>query len=666
MERMAEHGAALPKERAYRLFVLAVGVGLYSFLAYRSAWLCDDAFISLRTASNFLHGYGLRWNVDERVQTFTHPLWLFVLIGAHAVTREPFYSTLLVSWSISAGAVALLLFGTPGKLSTKLIGLTVLIVSKAFIDFSSSGLENPLTHALIIGFVAVWVRCPPCAKRAAALSGIAGLAALNRLDTALIFAPALVLDACRWRRLEPRLVWYAPAAIPVVLWEMFSVIYYGFPFPNTAYAKLAQVSVETPLINGLNYLYTSLQTDPITLIAIGACFSASFMVRDRDRLCLTGGAVLYLAYAVRVGGDFMSGRFLSAPLCMCVACLMTSAWLNVRRAALASVAIACCALLGHWSPLPAPEEYVAKPIEAYINRFGIHDERRLFFAVDSLSNASHMNPLMPNHPWSRAGFRLRGATNRVHVIEAIGHAGYFAGPTAHLIDHWALSDALLARLPAVHGKYGHYPRVIPDGYVETLATHREHIVDPSLARYHSELESVIRGPVWAWPRFEAIWRLNAGSDGALLDRYAYVRGPQVSIQLQFANPSAHSCVVVYVWNHSRTSGYELDRASTRNRTYRVAWRVTARAATLLSPAGLPRTAAFSGLEPSGWFAVSVAFSDRPDGPLREVHELRYSYRVEHDQLVVQKQPWPTWNENFPAGPWHDGRAPRARLHEAIE
>jgi arabinofuranosyltransferase len=122
-----------------------------------------------------------------------------------------------------------------------------------------------------------------------------------------------------------------------------------------------------------------------------------------------GGAVLYLGYVVRVGGDFMSGRFLSAPLCMSVACLVTSDWLNVRRAALASVAIACGACLGRWSPVPAQEDFVAKPIDAYIDRFGIHDERRLFFAIYSLINASHMKPLMTDHPWSRTGLALRDA-----------------------------------------------------------------------------------------------------------------------------------------------------------------------------------------------------------------------------------------------------------------
>ena len=666
---MAEDGTGSSRKRAHEILISAAALGLYLFLAYRSAWLSDDALISLRTASNFLHGYGLRWNVDERVQSFTHPLWLFVLIAAHALTGEPFYSSLITSWLISGCAVALLLFACPGTTPSKLMGLAVLLVSQAFMDFSSSGLENPLTHVFIVLFVAAWTRCTTGPTRLSALSAIVVCAALNRLDTVLLFVPASVLEVVRSRR-EHRLVRYLVAAAPLVGWEIFSVIYYGFPFPNTAYAKLAQAQVATPVLDGLNYLYSSLQTDPITLCAIAGCIVFTLVRRDLDRACLVGGAALYLAYVVRIGGDFMNGRFLSAPLCMCIVCVATSDWVNARRGFVVAVGIVIAARLGHWSPLPAREDYIQKPIAHYINRFGIHDERRLFFAVDSLSNASKMNPMMRDHPWSSAGFELRDAArateNRVQLVEAIGHAGYFAGPEVHLIDHWALSDALIARLPAVHGKYGHYPRVIPDGYIETLATHQDHLADRNLAEYYRKLSLVIRGPLWNLDRLKTIWQLNIGTYQPLLDRYAYVRRREVSIKEQFVNQTSHSCVLVYVWNDFRASAYELDCASNPGKIYSVAWLVTPTVSTLVYPAGLSRTSNLPGLRKDGWFSVSVAFSDQPGGPIKELYELRYTYRIENDQLFMQRQPWPVWIKNFPVGPWHDGVAPGFLLYKATE
>ena len=47
----------------------------------RTAWLSDDALITFRTVLNFTHGYGLTFNVAERVQAYTHPLWMLMLTG---------------------------------------------------------------------------------------------------------------------------------------------------------------------------------------------------------------------------------------------------------------------------------------------------------------------------------------------------------------------------------------------------------------------------------------------------------------------------------------------------------------------------------------------------------------------------------------------------------
>ena len=55
-----------------RLIVVAL-LAMFVVVLIRTAWLSDDSFINFRTIDNFLHGYGLRWNVAERVQSFTDP-----------------------------------------------------------------------------------------------------------------------------------------------------------------------------------------------------------------------------------------------------------------------------------------------------------------------------------------------------------------------------------------------------------------------------------------------------------------------------------------------------------------------------------------------------------------------------------------------------------------
>ena len=89
----------------------ASAVGLYVVVLLRAAWMSDDAYITLRTIDNFVNGHGLRWNVAERVQVFTHPLWLFLIAPVYLVTREAFYTTIVLSLLISIAAVlALVLY----------------------------------------------------------------------------------------------------------------------------------------------------------------------------------------------------------------------------------------------------------------------------------------------------------------------------------------------------------------------------------------------------------------------------------------------------------------------------------------------------------------------------------------------------------------------------
>jgi len=50
---------------------------------------------------------------------------------------------------------------------------------------------------------------------------------------------------------------------PLLLWELFAVVYYGFPFPNTAYAKLAAGIPSSELwLQGLGYTLSQITFDP--------------------------------------------------------------------------------------------------------------------------------------------------------------------------------------------------------------------------------------------------------------------------------------------------------------------------------------------------------------------------------------------------------------------
>ena len=75
-----------------RIAVFAA-LAIVAIVLVRTAWLCDDAYITFRTIDNLVHGYGLRWNVADRVQSYTHPLWMLALSAVALVTLRLYFTS---------------------------------------------------------------------------------------------------------------------------------------------------------------------------------------------------------------------------------------------------------------------------------------------------------------------------------------------------------------------------------------------------------------------------------------------------------------------------------------------------------------------------------------------------------------------------------------------
>ena len=136
--------------------LLIVGLIIFTAVQLRRAWISDDAFITFRTIDNFLHGYGLVWNIGERVQTYTHPLWMLVLSAIGSITHELVFTSLALSISISLAVVLLVIMRIAVSPLSALFVVVALALSNAFVDYSTSGLENALSHLLLVIFFVIF------------------------------------------------------------------------------------------------------------------------------------------------------------------------------------------------------------------------------------------------------------------------------------------------------------------------------------------------------------------------------------------------------------------------------------------------------------------------------------------------------------------------------
>lgn len=500
---------------------------VFGVIVLRHGWMVDDAYITLRTVDNVFEGHGLVWNVGERVQAYTHPLWLMLCCCVYAITDEFFYSLIVFGALVSSLALGFVSLRLARSTAVGLAVVVLATLSHAFVDYATSGLENPLTHLLFGGAAWVYLGQVPSARRFGLLCMIGGLAILSRPDNAVLLAPVVVASGIEaWQRgVKLRALAKAAAlgAIPLVAWELFSLFYYGLLIPNTALAKLNTGIPQGELVQqGFFYLIATLDADPLTLLIILAGVAVPIVTRDRRTLPFAVGIVLHLLYLLSIGGDFMLGRFLTAPMFM--ALIVVSQLRGVEPSRIAAVTVVLAAVGLATTPSTLAVNTVTTPAKSTARTHRrVTNERVYLFNEASLLSAYRTRD-MPHHPWRWLGERGAPPGARTTRGIAMGYRGLAAGADVHLIDRVALTDPLLARLPArydVRWMTGHYRRAIPRGYVDSLESGENRIKDKNLAKLYDRLRLVVSGPLWSRERLAAIWWLNTGKPAKRINEEKY-------------------------------------------------------------------------------------------------------------------------------------------------
>lgn len=486
-----------------------------TFVFIKNAWVSEDAYIIFRSLEQLYSGNGPVWNPHERVQVFTSPLWFWLLAGVRFFSANVFLNAIalgLVLWWATLWVIRRLA-ATPG---TFLLIVLALLACNGLMDFTSSGLENSLLYlllSLLVLFFADTVRQDD-GQDHRALTGlwlVAGLILLTRLDQVFLVAPAVI--GATWSRrdelnLRAMVRLLALGLGPVLLWTGFSLVYYGFPLPNTAYAKLNTGIDSFALFRqGIKYFLISLRFDTITLVVIGA-----FLWWGRRLPAvrwLAVGVVLQLGYVFWAGGDFMQGRFLSGSYLVAVTgAAGVAVWGLSGRRVVWVILVLYTALFPH-TPVNIPARYPVPEVT-----MGIADERGIYNDVLSLwqyLDCRRDGRRFPDMEWRRDGEEFRAGDLPPVVVGNIGVFGYFAGTEKIIIDGMALSDPLLARIPVTGGWLaGHYSRPIPAGYLDSLTGKGSGgLEDVHLQGFYEDLILITRAEDLFGPdRWRAILRRN--------------------------------------------------------------------------------------------------------------------------------------------------------------
>jgi arabinofuranosyltransferase len=508
-------------------------LALYSFLVIRTSWVSDDAIITFRSLENFLHGYGLVFNIGERVQTFTHPLWFLIQAVANFIFNlwksnpfgqgQMYFLNIFISIAISILMISIFTFKVAASTKGAILGLLILSVSKAFIDYSTSGLENPLTHLILLLFILTYLTQKENSQRNIFILGmLAALGGVDRLDTLLFYFPALFILFWQNPNKGKTLITIGLGFLPLIAWELFSLFYYGVPFPNTAYAKInTGIPVSSLIRQGIFYFQNSLRMDPITLVSIFAISIVGLINKNKLHRAIIAGVLLYLLYTVYIGGDFMSGRYFSAPLLACIVLLST---MNFKSPKVYGLLIGLVLLIGIVPIYLIPERNPAFGIgddgdhRIFIDEHEISDERIVYTGLGLFERLKKRSA--PSTGYARDQWvYLPDQPVRVRLVGPLGLNSMTMGPNFHMIDLNSLADPLMTRMPLYQidkWRIGHFRHIIPEGYMETLATGKNLIADKNIALYYDKLAFVVKGDLWDWRRIVEIWNLNTGKYDYLL------------------------------------------------------------------------------------------------------------------------------------------------------
>lgn len=363
----------------------------------RTAWLSDTSINTLRSAVNFVHGIGPVVHEGERVQSFVHPLWFLLLVAGTWITGNAFAAAFGLSIVLSIVTVWLLIDRVASTFWSGMIAGLALLLSKAYIDYSTSGLETPLAHFLLVLGALLGLssleseRGERLATASVTLLGLAYLCRPELVAAAVPFA-LLVL----WRSYDTPLRTTKQliiAILPSLCWIIFSKYYYRASIPPQVFARLdgANLSMGIRIRQGMIYLLDSLSIDPLTLtlIAIAILLSIEGSLELR---ALAAGVVLYLLYVVSVGGDSMSGHLLTIPLLASVIVISRSELSGIGNSGIALLIL----FLGIFS---APATIFAIPGNATVIH-GIRDERAANYGHLGLVNFTRMSLKQPAE-WTR-------------------------------------------------------------------------------------------------------------------------------------------------------------------------------------------------------------------------------------------------------------------------
>jgi arabinofuranosyltransferase len=443
------------------------------FLILRRAWMSEDAFITLRHVENFMNGHGPVFNVQERVEGFTHPLWFFAVSLFRWLGLSPKGAAILPGLVASFTALYLLLFTLRFKQDSK-PGLqlnpaaAILIGTSVFIDFGTSGLETSFSYLLFVLY-AKFLAEERWLKQPASIGLICALLTLNRPDFGIFLIVILLFILYESAKKRAGLSHLGKFLLPSFLlvggYQIFRMGYYAALFPNPFYAKSG---LGTHFSQGINYLWDFCQGTlflPILLLVLIAIYLSRRQrdIKARGLILISG--LLYGFFVIRGGGDFMHGRFL-LPTLILITLSLTGVFDRFfeRKIVLKNTFVVLFLSFLFLSLQITPVQQRGKRFN-----YGISDERS-FYYKNNIIPIKHLFTDTMILMWKTIGINYRNLAEKAKLniriaYKNVGFTGFYAGQHVYVLDKLGLTDPVVSRISLPRRRRPGHEKSAPFGYL---------------------------------------------------------------------------------------------------------------------------------------------------------------------------------------------------------
>jgi len=283
---------ATRREALFGLVILACAFLVVAQLL--GAGLVDDSYIFLRYARNVHDGLGTVFNAGDRVEGYTSPLWLALLTPLFRLRNDPAFLALGLGVFCGLLSIAIVTFRR-----SFLSGL-FLATQPAFVFWAFSGLETPLTGALLLlAFLSVTEA--KLGRRRLVFGGFCfALLVLTRPEATalLILAIPIVVShsSVDWRSKARDLASFTLPLVLVGSHLLWRHSYYGAWLPNTYYAKVG-IPRSFLLLSGAAYAAR-------TAFGLFPAFTLALFRRSEHRRAIVFVVLVWVATTIWDGGDF--------------------------------------------------------------------------------------------------------------------------------------------------------------------------------------------------------------------------------------------------------------------------------------------------------------------------------------------------------------------------